>query len=335
MKDLFITKSTVDYAAGLTGGTSGTWDLASLTEGAIAIFDGDGLLLDGISPSITTNKFSIALATAEGFKQSILFDRDNFTYQKLAYVAPVAAVKFIGSDTAGSAGSYSLNLPTSLVAGDVLGVTITDVTKRFDDLSRMKTYTYTVVTGDIKTGTGASNIITKLVAVINADPNCIVTALALTDGTNNDGIKFTANTAGNEFMIGKTKSMGGVTNILENADIVEYGRVNNELDAASVLGTQNNPGQGTAAWLTALETEMSVRDGNTNSLNSNSLYWKVTSKVASAGTYTTYFLTMIQADDDVMIRENNPMLQVVIACPSGDTASGESIFALDNILAVL
>ena len=106
-------------------------------------------------------------------------------------------------------------------------------------------------------------------------------------------------------------------------------------NASSTTAVSSNPGQGTAAWLTAFETEISTRDGNINSNYLQSDMWKMTSKVASAGTYTFYVISVQMPDDSVLVKEDNPTLQIFIACPSADTGSGKAIFAIDNILAVL
>jgi len=337
MKDLFITTSTIDYGLSTaTGDIAGSWEADLLTTGSLAILDGEGVLLDDTTPSITTDKFSILLGTTEGIKRTPMYSRENFTYEKLAYVAPVAAVKYIGSDTAGGAGSYSLNLPSSIIAGNRVRIYVTDLTKTHEIVGRTKEYGFDVISGDLLTGATSRNIIAKLVAVINADSDAIVTAAALLDGSgNNDGMSLTCNIAGNDFMVSLGKSVGGVTDVLANAQIVEYLRVDKAYDAASTTAVASTTGQGTPAWLTALETEISTRDGNMNSLLMNSLMWEISSKVSSSGTYTVYVCTVQQEDDSVLIKEANPTITIYIAVPSADTGSGEHIFALDNILPIL
>ena len=332
MKDLFISKGSVAYGEDDSGTVEGSWDVDTMIEGSMAWFDSTGVFLTD-NPAIGTKDFYLVLQTANGIKKSVLIDKNTLTYTKTAYAAPVATVKYLGSDEIGAnANGYSLNLPSTVSAGDTYGVAVIDKTKAPNDTLRSKTYSLTVVSGDVLTGLGASNIITKLVALINADDDAIVTAVATDDASNNnDGIQFTADTAGNDFTIAVSDG------ILDDADVVEYLIVNRSYDATtqsnSGVTVLNEIGTGTAAQLLALETDLSTRDGNTRSPLEGSYMWSATSSVVTDETYVVYALEFYRPQDNILVRENNPKQVLYVACPTSETNDDEDIYETDLILA--
>ena len=221
-RNVFITKAGVNYGAGLDLETGGFWTSDTLTAGGIAIFNSDQSVVDGtatVSASdLTGSSIYIGAMGVNGFKSSIEIPRSNFSYTKRDYVAPVAAIKCLGNNETGDDGS--LNLPSSISVGDTVGVTIRDRSKGHEDTSAIIDYSFAVTTGDLITGTGVSNIITKLVALVNGNSNSVVTAAVLSDGSDADGIKFTAKTAGMDFDVIR---MDGV---LKDADVLEYKEIN-------------------------------------------------------------------------------------------------------------
>lgn len=333
-RDVFVSKADVAYGAGLTLASSGFWDCTSMTEGALAIFNEDQSVVDGtatvVAGDLTGDYIYVGGMTPTGFKLSTAIHRGSFSYVKKAYVAPVAAVKCLG--TVADASYGSLNLPSSLSVGDTVGVTIIDRTKQSWDDSRIHNYSFAVVSGDLLTGTTSKNILAKLVALINADTNMdVATALLLDDGTDADGIKFTADTAGNDFDI---VPMDGV---LKDADVCEYKSLNRVYNA-SLTNTvvANVVGNGTYAQVVAAEAESSVRDGNSNSLTSSKYIWKMGTNAVSTGTYTVFNVTWTPPTDSPLTKEAGFKQLLQIYVPSGEFDEALEIgTVLDDIFALV
>jgi hypothetical protein len=323
MRDLLIGKNVAYASDGAAGTIAGVWELDDLVDGSIAIVDNEGTLIADDAVSIT--KPYVELYTKIGTavkKVGFPLYTGKTTYSKLAYAAPVAAVKYVGSDQAAAAGDYSLNLPATIAAGDRVGVSVTDLSKPMHEIGRTKEYVYTVVSGDVLTGKTSANIIARLVALINADPFRCVTASAVDDGTDNDGLKLTAKTAGKDFGVGLMEG------VLEDADIVAYKDVNGVYTAASTTAVANNPGHGTYASILEMYKATASRDGNQQYMIYQDLLFGGDSGLSSTGTYTTYvFTTKVPNTDEISV-SNNPDLTLVIAVPSG--AAGV-IAALDNL----
>jgi hypothetical protein len=324
MKDLFITKAGVAYTT-----AAGLWAADTITVGGLGFFIEDGTLVASNASNIGTTPLTINMMRYGSVnKQSIQINRRNFTYTKTAYAAPVAAVKVLGNEVTGSTSTYgSLNLPSSISVGDIVGVNIIDTSKPAENTNRLKEYSFSVTTGDLLTGATAANIITKLVALINADTSAIVTAVAQTDGTNNDGIKFTSDTAGSDFNIG---IVGGV---LQNADRLEY-KVINDTYSASITTTPvaNVPGSGTAAQILQLEKDSSTRQGNTRTQLLSEYMWSQANETVATATYTQYFLRFNAVENDVVNSEKPYNQVIIIAVPSGEATL---IGILDAILAAV
>lgn len=307
MKDIFISKSAIDYP--LSGVIAGIWAIDSLPVGALAIFNQDGSIISNsatlsniVASDITGNNISISEKTLDDTsKNSIKIDRRNFTYSKRAYEAPVAPIKVLGSEAAAAAGTYSLNLPASISVGDVAGVVVTDNSRPFDQVTRTKEYSITIVNGDTLTGTGASNIITKLAAVINADPLAVVTAVVHNDGAgNNDGIKFTGKTVGKDF------NLSNFFGILDTSDIVEYKVVNGVYTSGAVTTVvAYNIGHGVASQIRELETDLSTRDGRHVGRVLENEMWKAQSNVDLTKTYVSYILNFTPVTDAPNQRDPN------------------------------
>lgn len=335
MKHLLISKGSVNYADdGAASVIGGAWEIDDLTTGGIAVLGADGTLIAEAAATVVDKQLQFAVGTPENMQVTPMIARNGFSYSKQAYVAPVKSKKFLGSDTAGSAGSYSLNLPTSLSVGDTVGIAIIDKSKPMEDLTGTKIYSFSVISGDLLTLTTSKNIIAKLVALINADTTRIVDATALNDATNNDGIQFLAKTAGIDFAVAHIDGSSTTkASILADADIVEYLKVNGAYDATSTNGVANNPGQGTYAQISALEAEYSSREGNQGSNFLTNEMFNVASKAVVGETYVLYTLHFTPANDDDLIKHNRPNQICELAIPSSETGATKAIAALDNILA--
>ena len=328
MKSLFITK-TGTY--GVVGTVAGTWAVDSTPAGSVTLFseDGTNASTSGASGSATANFtgtwFTIASNTPDGIMTSMKIDRSTFSYAKKVYTAPVKAQKYLGNTQTATSGTYGdLNLPSSISVGDIVGVTIIDKTKYAPNGSREKTYAFTVTTGDLLTGVTSANIIAKLVVLVNADANAVVVATAYTDATDNDGINFTAVTAGNDFAI------ANVDGVLKDSDICEFHIINNTY-AATVTGTVANVvGYGTFDQILTLQKDYDTRDGNTHSQVLGSQMWSHTSNLVVGQTYTTYYIKFRPVLDSPADRDSNYTQSVVLAV---DSSASAMIADLDTLLA--
>lgn len=326
MRDIFIGKGTVAYGAGTTLATGGAWTIDTLTTGAIVFLKENGSIVDGTTPvaesDVAGAYITVQQKTPNGInKGSVPLYRKGFTYTKQLYVAPVATVKFLGSDdTLGS-----LNLPSSLTVGATVGLTIIDKSKNSWDTSATHSYSFNVVSGDSLTGLVSPNIIVKLIAKINADPNRIVDALIVDDTTNATGIKLTARTAGKDFTVAQ------ISGVLQNATVVEYKRIDNEYNASSTTAVVNVPGNGTSAQVLALEKEIRTHDGYNPVIANKGLMWDTDYMTVSGATYTIYTLHSV-APQDSIARDANYPVEVVLAVASGDSAL---IAILDEVLALV
>jgi hypothetical protein len=314
MRDLFIGKA-VAYAAKTGGGTiGGAWESVALVDGGIAMLDNGGTIIAANASAITSKYITLITTGATAPKTSFPIYKSGFSYSKQAYVAPVAATKFLGSEEAAAAGNNSLNLPGTLPVGSVVGVGIVNLGLPTEDQRRYRFYEHTVVSGDVMTGKAATNVIAKLVAKINADVNRCVTALAHEDGSDNiDGIKFTAKTAGVDF------ELFHVGDVLKDADITN--------------GTANNPGQGTLAQVLEMAKANAYKDGNHLYMKYQHLLFTEPSQTVTGATYTTYVLNTVVPNTDVISQSNKPNLTLIIAVPSGQTGGGEIVTVLDALLA--
>jgi len=147
MRKLLITTGSVNYNA---GSTSTYDDLASLTEGALAVYESggasDGTVIDGTTPvpAATTDAAVFALGrTNGGADQSIPLFRTGLAYVKETYSAPVAKVMYLGDD--GVLGTKDLNSNTTV--GSLHRIRFIDLTKPEWDRSREKEVDYTTLTG--------------------------------------------------------------------------------------------------------------------------------------------------------------------------------------------
>ena len=230
------------------------------------------------------------------------------------YTAPVAAVKYLGSDALNAAGNGSVHYPAALTVGDVVGVDIIDLTKPPYELNRVKRYSYVVNSGHIMTGDDdAGNVLYELLLLVNADANRIVNAVLCENGSNlADGIQFTSRVAGSDFGIGI------VPGVLGSADVVERLKINGEYSAASTTAVANNVGSGTSAQVLELEKYCLSWKGNGNYPKDNDLLWTRSLKVVNGETYHIAVIRFNQAHDGGLIVEGNPEVVIYITIPLGE-----------------
>lgn len=330
MKQILITKGTIDYAATTGAALTGANNVDLIADGALICVESNGTLVDGTTPTITQDAIYFVMGrTGKAPLITPHIDIASLSYNKLAYTAPVAKIMVVGSPTNGGT-TYNLNLPSSPTVGTVASIMLIDETKPHEDRTREKVYEYQVRSGDT-----AASVAAAIIAKINADANKVATA-AEVDTNNHDGFTLTATTAGNDFNV----SCDG---ILINADILGY----NELLVAGTAGltagvisltspvTKNNIGQGTSAQILEAELDFSTEMGNTGLQSRGVNLFNFNQRTVAGATYVQYELTWTTPSDNPLIPKANMTQSLSIAVPSGDTGAGKHIAVIDAILASL
>lgn len=325
MKQILVNKS-IAYAAKTGGGTiSGINELNLLDTGAVAAFTEDNILITaGNVVTATSDKkyFYIAVGNqAAGSKTyvSSLIPRMLLDYRKQAYVAPVQLVKYIGYDgtTAGSA----LNLPfvtavnadTFEADGKTKASAFIKIIDTTPGLRTMGTVFETEIASYehiVKVGDTATIIIADFVAKINANPNTIVTAAAVTTPF---GISLTAIGVGTTFSV----ALGG---ILVNATKEEPEGSTTASVGASVA---MKFGEGTSAQLSALELTYSTERGNTNQIWIPQFYYNVPTNIVAGTTYDTYIFMWNGKRTTSLGGQETYRYEVLVALPVGSTQKSD------------
>jgi len=326
MKDVFITADAAEYP--LVSAVAGVWEINKLSTGALALFNEDGSIISNdvdvtniTKNDITGDVVEIVLSTTTGTpKVSIPIRRKNLIHSKVPYSAPVAAVKVLGGEVNGGASTYSLNLPSSISAGDYVGVDIVDLSKPVENTQRVKTYGFTAVNTDSLAGTGINNIISKLVSLINNDPNAVVTASANNDGTNNTGIKFIAKSAGNDFAIAKEDG------VLKDANIVEYKVVDGiYTPSATTTVIANDVGHGTYAHVAKSEKDLLPYSGRNGGHVLENELWSAKNQAVPGLTYDTYVLIFTPKRDSLLSPTGNNEQLINIFVPTANKYAADAI----------
>lgn len=288
------------YASGLTVSTGDIDSIASLAEGAFAIVNRDPESADknhivsiaATSEAATPAVFQFVTMTANGLKWSPYITLKNCRVKSQAYVAPQAKVMNIAW-TVGT-----------LTVGQQAGFIITDTTKGAHELTRNRTYDYTVVDGDTE-----AIIVAALIALVNADTLGIVTASAGTD------IVLTRDTAGKNFEVSTVGILRGATITITTAHIT---------------------GTGTAAQLIAYEKSCNPeRGGNTGVRYDSTLMNPIVSEVITTETYDTYQITFVNPNNQrTPLLLDNPINELLIALEVSlsDTGDGKSKEGMDNFV---
>lgn len=324
MEHFLVTKASVNYALDqATGDIAGAWDIDNLEDGALAIFDMDGSLVDDAAPAVTGDWISIAVGRyGSDNKLNIIngIDRATLSYQKQAYEAPVAKVLYIGDDN--DAATYSLNLPNPLVPGTSAIIRFINRELPEYDTTRESVVEYVIQDGDTE-----ADVQDGLVAAFNAHAiaGALATAAESSTTANLLGISITANTAGKDFTV-------VCEGILEDADILEYQYVNKVYNAAYTYATAHNKGHGTSAQVKQVESDFSPHKGNINSNYLGNQLYTESSNVVTGETYTTYTLTWRHPRNSEFPSDQSVKQRLVIAIPHDETGAGKAITAMDTIL---
>ena len=297
MKQLMVISHDT-YASGLTVSTGDVDDIASLAVGAYAIINRDPesanvnhiVSIAATSEEATPAKFQFVTMTANGLKYSPVITLKNCRAKSQAYVAPQAKVMNIAW-TAGT-----------LAAGQVAGFIVTDTTKGAHELTRNRSYSYTLVDGDTE-----ASIVAALIALCNADVNRCVTASAGTD------IVLTRTVAGKNFEVSTIGILRGATISITTAHIT---------------------GTGTAAQLIAYEKETRVLQGDHNQPNQGDLMFPAVSEVTVGATYDTYQISYTVDPLRPLINDENPTQELVVALlvSLSDNGDGKSKEGMDNFV---
>jgi hypothetical protein len=270
--NLVVAKPTVAYAAKTGGGTiANIYEINLLAPGAIAIFTEENVLVttSTSAPSLVgTQQFWIAMGSLDGHAaiKTAPIDRNAFHQLKTAYVAPAKQVTIVGEN---SAGNGSLNLPVTLVTDTSAFLRVAKMTGTYQAGDKLS-YEVPVAVGE----TGHT-LVTKMVALINNNPESIVVAAAVVDTGVNVGISLTSKEFGVAFEVGKAE-------LFANATVWKDGL------GTSVTVVQ---GQGTLAQLAQLESEADITTrGKSNSMGQQHLWWKQPSELefAAATNFVTY-----------------------------------------------
>jgi hypothetical protein len=298
MKQLMVVTHDT-YASGLTPASSDIDALGSLASGAWAMIDKDPssatydqvVNIAATSEADTPAKFQLVVRSANGLKFSPIITKANATCTYKAYVAKVAKVMNI---------AVSL---TSLAVGDEAGFIVTDLSKPVHQLTRNRTYSYEVQSGDDEAA-----VVAALITLVNADTLKIVTASSGTD------IVLTGDTAGIPFQVSPI-------GIFRDATITQT--------TAVVLGN------GIAADLAKYELECEVRQGNANYPQYRDLNFTPVSEVdtSTPGTYDTWIVKhKVPNQRAVIASEENVTQEIVIAALTSlsDSGDGKSVEGLTN-----
>lgn len=329
MLDLFVNKAGVAYP--VIGSVPGVWAIDQLADGAVGVFQSDGTLCNGATGTVAFVGDYLQIGMKQvggGVKQSVRLYRPA-TLKETAYVAPAGTAKSLGAAAAtGNNGDKgSLNLPSTLIAGETVSFSIRDLDKERHDETSIEVYSFPVRSGDVLTGTGANNIVAKAAAEVNANANSVVTAAAVVVGSDNDGILFTSKVTGKNFAV---MIMQG---LFQDADILEYSFINGEKDTAIDTGVvQYEGGQGTPGQIAGVpddnregEHEASTRDGQTHTQVLGKYMYSVPSQVEAGITYDQLQLKHVSHMSDELMRENNPKQTLKVAGQTADIAKVKAI----------
>jgi len=315
------------------GAAANKWLVNTLAAGEVGVYNTTGALILGnaVLPA-AVNEFEIYVGSAGvGTQKSPVINRRTMKVSRQAYVAPVAKVMVVGDNTNTIGGvSPSLNLPNPIIGGSTAEITITDLSKPFEDKKKDRVYSIVCTSAE-----ATVSILNRLAAKVNADVNRIVTAAVLPNAT---GLSLTSRLAGRDF----TVVCGG---ILGNADVLARGIGANAIDVifSSVTGfnlgnniangaltvVANNVGAGTAAWVAKQESDFATEKGDIKPFLYSDLLYTEPSLAANA-TYDVYLFEWQAANDNILMPKNNFVQMLYLAVPNGaaQLASLNTIFGL-------
>lgn len=303
MKKILIGKS-IAYGAKFGGGTIASInELATLDTGAFAVFTESNQLVTvanatTVLPNSKTIKIAVGnQATPSKSVLTVEIPRLNTNFIPRTYVAPTKVVKFIGND--GTIGA--LNLPATLVAGTEAFIKITNTSLGLRTIgtvygNEIKRYSTVVLIGDTVTA-----IVTRLINLINNDPDSIVTAVVVGVSA---GIQLSAKDFGVMFDIALSGIMVGST--IEEPEGTTPGN-----SVALVYG------EGTDTQIGTLEDLYSVERGNTNRINLPQFYYNVTSLITPGATYETKTISFAGRRTTSLVSQDTHFFEIVLALITG------------------
>jgi hypothetical protein len=201
--------------------------------------------------------------------------------------------------------TYSLNLPT-LVAGEIAVIKIQKQKIQRYEVGTIRNYEYTVKTGDV-----ALDVVTGLVAAINANATDFMTATAVS----NIGIKLAAENFGESFSV-------TTSGILAASEVMKA-----DVGKSNVIIT----GLGDSTSITIAEDENSVQRGNTSRLELNRQHWQEGSNVVVGETYNVYYFTWTQDNPGLVSNTVLYTHHLFFAYPDGGTGESDMVAALAKV----
>lgn len=242
-------------------------ELDTLAPGAIAFFVEDGTVLTAANAVATlAGQKHVYVAqgglTADDLKINKIIRSPASAYKKATYVAGTKHVIQVGENAA--TGTGSLNLPGSLVVGDILGIRViqTVPTRELSDDKWRYEVTY-------KTGDTTGTLLARLVALINADDTIDVTAAVLGSDV---GISISADNVNEVFEVTTDGVLGDATVYTDGTG-----------DSVAVIYSV-----GSAADVAKLVEETAPEQGNTNKLVLADKYYNMNENNSASGTYDLY-----------------------------------------------
>lgn len=321
--DKFIAiKPAATYALS-TGGRdiAGSWETDLLVDGTIAFLDEGGTIIASnvsgglaavASPYVTLIRSMGATKTPMRLDA---IDVPTLSVKKVAYKAPITKKMALGQHTAGAVDPLvDLNLPALIANGDTCILYITDLDLPIENNHRTRIYQLDVVDSDVITGTTSDNILVKLVAKVNADPNrlCNLTAIS-GNGTDVDGILSTGLTTGSNYSL----SLGA--GILELATISSYQMKNGVFVSGFTSPlTIASDGLGTYTQMREFEKRSEAMLGNNGLPYMGTSLYTEDSQLVPGTTYTTYELSWTPPLNDDLIRTNGFRNHALLAVRSAD-----------------
>lgn len=300
-----------------TTGSIATIDLAkNLTIGAIAFYDASGVLIPSNATAINSNEIAMVVGLGNGRTIKIEnISKVYLSYVKNAYAAATAKKMVIGGDGT----SYSLNLPSTILAGQSAIIRIYNMTQ-LNDNNVYEEHVIPCVGGD-----SAATLLASAVTLINKNSKLVTAAIK----GSNVGLTLTQKSDANF-----TARCSGV---FANADILEYKLVNNIHTPGYSSSTHVVPfyaGVGTYVQAVNAEKSTSIVNGNGNYPTDNDLMYTEPATANSSVNYDVYTYTYSNKVTDQfksMPVENTIVLYVNNTVTAGVDVT-ETVKALSDLL---
>ena len=335
MTETFVHNSTAVYAEDVNNpgiAIAGLATVNDLVPGAIAFFNMDGTLIDGVVVLPTGEYIMIAQGRTEGTARlSTMLSREAFNFVP-AQIAALPTVKsmVLGQDTAGNG---ALNTPAAIVEGDVAGLVIEECEKNVNDNTRTHRYEYVCATGDTD-----ANIIANLMAQIAADPliSNLVNVVAI---AGNVGMAFTWTVTGVNFQVRGTGLYQNATWVEYNVDPTgaDYGTISNVYNVAvgQVVGETDmaTKGVGTRVQVQALVELAMENRGNTQTAVGAAKVSSYEDLTEAGSVYAVYPCTFVNDRTTNPTRASQPFIQSLNICVESTNAA--ELVVIDAILQLI